>query len=135
MSSENKISLPTIVDDRGSLVSLEVPENIPFNVKRVYYLFGLKSEEPRGFHAHKALKQMLVCVSGSCRLILDDGLTRESITLDSPKHGVFIDSYKWREMHDFTEDCVLLVLASDVYKESDYIRDYDTFKMELKNGQ
>lgn len=121
------IDLPPLGDERGSLVSIEVANNIPFDVKRVYYIYGTKSGVSRGFHAHKNLQQLAVCVSGSCRMLLDDGKSREEIWLNTPEVGLIIGNNIWREMHDFSEDCVLLVLASEHYDESDYIRDYSEF--------
>ncbi|MFA0038845.1 FdtA/QdtA family cupin domain-containing protein [Vibrio sp. 10N.261.52.A1] len=114
-------------DQRGSLISLEEQRNIPFDIKRVYYIYNTKNEISRGFHAHKNLEQVAICVKGSCRIVLDDGQSRESVVLDSPDQGLYIDNNKWREMHDFSKDCVLLVLASNIYDESDYIRDYEEF--------
>lgn len=114
-------------DDRGSLVALESYKNIPFDIKRVYYIFDTKSGVARGLHAHKELLQVMVCLKGSCRVMLDNGSTKENVVLDSPNKGLLIDSMMWREMHDFNEDCVLIVLASEHYDESDYIRDYDEF--------
>lgn len=114
-------------DDRGSLVSLEVMKNIPFEVKRIYYIFNTKAGVGRGFHAHKALKQVVIAVRGSCRFLLDSGNEKESVVLNSPTKGLLIESCIWREMHDFSEDCVLLVLASEHYDEGDYIRNYDEF--------
>src|SRR5690606_38600466 len=81
----------------------------------------------RGFHAHKQLRQLAVCVSGKCRMLLDDGVSKEEVWLDSPKKAVFIDTLIWHEMHDFSEDCVLMVLASHAYDEADYIRNYEEF--------
>lgn len=121
------IDLPPLGDERGSLVSIEAATNIPFDVKRVYYIYGTKNGVSRGFHAHKNLKQLAVCVSGSCRMLLDDGKAREEIWLNTPEVGLIIGNNIWREMHDFSEDCVLLVLASEHYDESDYIRDYSVF--------
>jgi len=115
-------------DHRGQLVVLEQMKNIPFEIKRVYYMFGTKSDAPRGFHAHKELQQVAVCVAGKCRMYLDDGKKQTHVWLDTPQRGLFIDKMIWREMHDFTEDCVLMVLASDYYDESDYIRSKDDFK-------
>ena len=115
-------------DDRGSLVALESNKNIPFEIKRVYYIFDTKSGVVRGLHAHKDLSQVMVCLKGSCRIVLDNGCTKEQVVLDSPDKGLLIDSMMWREMHDFSADCVLLVLASEHYDEADYIRDYDEFK-------
>ena len=114
-------------DEFGSLIALEQEKNIPFKIKRVYYIFDTKKEVSRGFHAHKALEQIAICVKGSCRFVLDDGEKRQSIVLNSPSKGLYIDNNKWREMHDFSEDCVLMVIASEYYDESDYTRNYDEF--------
>ena len=114
-------------DDRGSLVSLEKIENIPFDIERVYYLFSTKDGVRRGFHAHKNLKQLAIVLKGSCRFLLDDGKEKVELLLDNPAQGLYIDSLIWREMFDFSDDCVLMVLADAVYDESDYIRDYDKF--------
>lgn len=118
---------PPLGDKRGSLVALEAEKTVPFEIKRVYYIFDTQQGVARGFHAHSNLKQVAVCVTGKCRLILDDGKNREEVWLDSPTKGILIGDLVWREMHDFSEDCVLLVLASEHYDEADYIRDYDEF--------
>ena len=128
MSLINIISFPPLGDDRGSLVALEANRTIPFDVKRVYYIFGTQPGVSRGFHAHRALKQVAVCVTGKCRMVLDDGQRREEVWLNSPTKGLLIGDLVWREMHDFSPDCVLLVLASELYNETDYIRSYDEFK-------
>ncbi|MBQ4677650.1 WxcM-like domain-containing protein [Aeromonas hydrophila] len=114
-------------DDRGSLIALEEGKNIPFPVKRVYYLFNTKEGVRRGFHAHKTLKQVAIAVRGSCYFVLDDGNERAEVLLDNPAQGLLIESFMWREMYDFSEDCVLMVLADQLYDESDYIRDYTLF--------
>lgn len=114
-------------DERGSLVALEEGKNIPFQVKRVYYMFNTKDGVRRGFHAHKTLKQVAIAVRGSCRFLLDDGQERVEVMLDNPAQGLVIESFMWREMYDFSEDCVLMVLADQLYDESDYIRDYSQF--------
>lgn len=121
------IQFPLLGDARGSLVVLEAQKQIPFDIQRVYYIFGTKQDIARGFHAHKALQQVAVCVAGQCKMLLDDGRNKTVITMDSPTHGVLIDRMIWHEMHDFSKDCVLLVLASAHYDEADYIRDYDDF--------
>lgn len=126
------IQLQTHGDDRGSLVALEDGKNIPFSIKRVYYLFKTKNGVRRGFHAHKQLKQLAIAVRGSCRFILDDGKERIEVLLDNPAQGLLIESFMWREMYDFSEDCVLMILADQLYDESDYIRDYDEFLEEVK---
>ncbi len=121
------VDFPPLGDERGSLVALEGQKTVPFAIRRVYYLFGTKEGVSRGFHAHRNLLQVAVCVTGSCRMVLDDGRSREEAMLDSPTRGLFIRNMVWREMHDFTPDCVLLVLASEHYDEADYIRNYDLF--------
>jgi dTDP-4-dehydrorhamnose 3,5-epimerase-like enzyme len=122
------VDFPLLGDDRGSLIALEQNKEIPFDIKRVYYIFGTKESVQRGFHAHKKLKQIAVCVAGQCKMILDDGVNRIEATLDSPEKGLLIVESVWHEMYDFSPDCVLLVLASDYYDESDYIRDYVEFR-------
>ena len=123
----NFIPLQKHGDDRGSLVALEEENNIPFSIKRVYYIFDTKEGVRRGFHAHKKLKQVAIAVKGSCRFLLDDGTERIEVVLDNPAQGLLIDSCIWREMYDFSSDCVLMVLADCHYDENDYIRDYDAF--------
>ncbi len=119
-------------DERGSLVSLETEKNIPFEIKRVYYLFDTLEGVSRGFHAHKELKQVAIAVRGSCRFILNDGHERVEILLDNPAQGLLIESFIWREMVEFSPDCVLMVLANKKYDESDYVRDYNQFKIMAK---
>lgn len=126
------IEFKDLGDERGNLVSFEGAKNIPFEIKRVYCIYATKENVVRGLHAHKTLKQVAIALKGSCKFILDDGLKREEILLDSPTHGLLIDSCLWREMHDFSNDCVLMVLASDIYDEDDYIRDYQIFLQEIK---
>lgn len=121
------IEFPMLGDERGSLLSLESNKNIPFDIKRVYYIFKTVKGVSRGFHAHKALKQVAVAVSGSCRFVLDDGVDKADVILDVPTRGLLIESFMWREMHDFSDDCVLMVLADQLYDESDYIRKYEDF--------
>lgn len=120
------IDLPSFGDERGGLVAIESNQSIPFDVKRLYYIFNT-SQKPRGFHAHIDLKQVAICLKGSCRFILDNGSTKEEVVLDNPTQGLVIEGLIWREMHDFSEDCVLLVLASEHFTEQDYIRNYDEF--------
>lgn len=124
-------------DDRGQLIAIEALKDVPFEVKRVYYIYDTKEGVRRGFHAHKSLQQILVCVHGSCKIHLDNGTETEEILLDKPDEGLYISSDMWREMYDFSPDAVLLVLASEHYNESDYIRNYDEFLKyvgDKKNG-
>lgn len=122
------IDIEVIGDARGSLVVIERGATIPFNLKRVYYIFNTKSGVSRGFHAHRRLQQLIVCVAGSCRIDLDDGKSRTQFWLNSPTKGLAVDTMVWREMHDFSADCVLLVFASEEYNELDYIRSYQEFR-------
>lgn len=115
-------------DDRGSLVALETEKNIPFIIQRVYYLFDTKNGVVRGYHAHKQLKQVAIAVRGSCCFTLDDGHERVDIVLNNPSQGLLIESFMWREMSNFSDDCVLMVLADSKFDESDYVRDYEEFK-------
>lgn len=113
------------------MVALEGEKTVPFEIKRVYYIFGTAPGVSRGNHAHRALQQVAVCVTGKCRMVLDDGTQREEVWLDSPTKGLLIGDLVWREMHDFSPDCVLLVLASEHYNETDYIRTYEDFKQAI----
>lgn len=122
-------------DDRGQLVALEEMKNIPFVIKRVYYMWDTAIGVRRGGHAHKALKQILVCVHGKCKILLDDGIEKKSVLLDKPNEGIYIENSLWREMYDFSPDAVLMVLASELYDESDYIRNYDAFQTYVKEKQ
>lgn len=123
----NIVNLEEHGDERGTLIALEQFKNIPFEIKRVYYMFDTVRGVRRGFHAHKCLKQILICVSGSCKILLDDGTEKAEVLLDKPNKGLIIESNIWREMFDFSEDAVLMVLASELYDESDYIRNYQDF--------
>ena len=121
------IDLYSKSDDRGSLVIAEAQKNIPFNINRVYCLYNL-NEEPRGFHAHKELQQVVVCLAGSCKFLLDNGREKVIVDLSIKSAGLFVDKMIWHEMYDFSSDCVLMVLASEHYDEGDYIRKYNEFK-------
>ncbi|NIG76473.1 WxcM-like domain-containing protein [Klebsiella sp. Ap-873] len=120
-------------DERGSLIALEESANIPFEIKRVYYMFDTCKNVTRGYHAHKALKQVAIVIRGSCCFILDDGKDRVEVILDNPAQGLLINSVVWREMKDFTSDCILMVLASEHYDENDYIRNYNDFLRYVHN--
>ncbi|ELY2909004.1 WxcM-like domain-containing protein [Cronobacter dublinensis] len=122
-------------DARGSLIALEEQKNVPFSIKRVYYMFDTQQGVRRGFHAHKQLMQLAVAVRGSCKFLLDDGVSQEVIGLDDPSQGLLIEKMVWHEMFDYSDDCVLMVLADDLYDESDYIRDYSLFKKIAADGQ
>lgn len=121
------IDLAVKGDERGSLIALEKGRDVPFEVTRVYYVYGTQPGVARGFHAHRNLRQLAVSVNGACTMVLDDGSERFSVRLDRPDLGLLIGPLLWREMHDFTPDCVLLVLADARYDETDYLRDYGQF--------
>ncbi len=121
-------------DDRGQLVALEENNNVPFAIKRVYYMYNTVSNAVRGKHAHKKLQQILVCVHGSCEVLLDNGKEKETLLLDKPHEGLYIQNSVWREMYNFSSDAVLMVLASELYDETDYIRDYQEFLEYIKKG-
>ncbi|GGD40710.1 dTDP-6-deoxy-3,4-keto-hexulose isomerase [Malaciobacter pacificus] len=135
MTSYKLVDFKTLGDERGSLIAIEEGYNAPFEIKRVYYIFDTKKDVERGFHAHINLKQIAIVVKGSCTFVLDSGENREEIKLENPNKGLFIEGLIWREMKDFSSDCVLVVLASEHYDESDYIRDYDKFLKEVENGK
>lgn len=116
-------------DERGKLIALEGEKIIPFNIKRIYYIYDTMPETQRGKHAHKDLEQVIICLNGSCKFLLDDGRGKgqEIVSLSRPDHGLYIGVGMWREMFDFSYGCILLVMASDYYDENEYIRNYDEF--------
>ena len=136
-SSSNQLSkckiidLPQVMDRRGNLTFVEGNVHVPFEIKRVYYLYDVPSGESRGGHAHKELEQIIIAVSGSFDISLDDGITKKTISLNRPHYGLFITTGIWREMMNFSSNSVALVLASTFYSEVDYIRDYDAFKRDV----
>ncbi|MEY2751996.1 MAG: hypothetical protein RLZZ550_1967 [Verrucomicrobiota bacterium] len=121
------VDIPQRGDARGGLAVAELGGALPFPVRRVYWIHGTKPGVSRGFHAHRELRQLCVCVAGSVRLRLFDGRREEDALLDSSAKGLLIGPGLWREMHDFSPDCVLMVFADAEYDEADYIRDRDQF--------
>jgi dTDP-4-dehydrorhamnose 3,5-epimerase-like enzyme len=133
MTLINWIPVTELGDLRGSLVSFEGAKTVPFHIERVYCVFETKKGVSRGFHAHKKLKQLIVCITGKCRIVLDNGTIREDVWLDSPANGLLVEDMIWREMHDFSDDCVLVVIADQHYDETDYIRDYQEFIRQVRD--
>jgi acetyltransferase-like isoleucine patch superfamily enzyme/dTDP-4-dehydrorhamnose 3,5-epimerase-like enzyme len=127
------VSLPEVIDLRGNLSFGEVERHIPFVPRRYFIVYEVPSKEVRGEHAHRKLHQFLVCIKGNCNVLLDDGNARTVVVLDSPKIGVYIPPMVWGVQYAYTQDAILLVLASDKYDASDYIRDYDEF-MQMKSS-
>jgi dTDP-4-dehydrorhamnose 3,5-epimerase-like enzyme len=121
------VPIPEHGDARGQLSVVEVGGALPFIIRRVYWIHGTRPGVSRGFHAHKKLRQLCVCVAGSVKVSLFDGQREESVVLDSPANGLLIGPGLWREMHDFSPDCVLIIFADTQYDETDYIRDRATF--------
>lgn len=126
-------TFPPHGDERGQLVAIEAGQDLPFEINRVYYIYDTLPGVRRGFHAHLELQQILLCVNGSCKIHLDNGYETAEVLLDKPNEGLYISNDMWREMYDFSEGAVLLVLASNHYDEADYIRDYDTFIRRVHN--
>ncbi len=120
-------------DERGQLIALEEYKDIPFSIKRVYYMYATADGVIRGKHAHKNLQQILVCIHGKCKVLLDDGKEKKEVLLEKPYEGLYVANHMWREMYGFSEDAVLLVFASELYDEEDYIRDYEDFIKYVQN--
>jgi acetyltransferase-like isoleucine patch superfamily enzyme/dTDP-4-dehydrorhamnose 3,5-epimerase-like enzyme len=126
--------LPLVSDMRGSLSFAEFADHLPFVPQRYFLVFDVPSEEVRGEHAHKKLHQFLICVKGSCTVMVEDGHHRDEIMLDSPDRGIHIPPMVWAIQYKYSSDAVLLVLASDVYDPDDYIRDYDEYLVAVRRG-
>jgi len=122
------IDLPKISDARGNLTFIEENRHVPFDIKRVYYLYDVPGGETRAGHAHKHLHQFMIAATGSFDVTLDDGSKREKFQLNRSYYGLYIPPMLWRELNNFSSGSVCLVLASELYDEKDYIRDYETFK-------
>ena len=127
MSLGKIIELPRITDPRGNLTVAEANKNIPFDIKRVYWLYDVPGGECRGGHAHKQIKEILIAVSGSFHVTLDNGKEKQTFLLNHPYQGLMIDTKTWRTLDDFSSGAVCVVLASDFYDENDYIYDYNDF--------
>lgn len=118
-------------DARGSLVSFEKGKNIPFDIKRTFYIFDTKGDVSRGCHANKHSKFLLVVINGSCRVKIDDGQKTDDVLLNNPHKALFLNNMVWKEMYEFSHNAVLLVLASEYYDEGEYIRNYDQFQKSI----
>lgn len=121
------IKFNIISDNRGNLIPIEYPKQISFPLKRIYYLYNIPKYMRRGSHSHNDLEQVLVAVHGKVKILVKTPYEEEVVELDNPNKGLYIGPMVWREMFDFSSDAVLLVLASEKYDESDYIRDYDLY--------
>ncbi len=126
------IDLPRFSDSRGSLGVIEVGQDTPFEVKRIYYLFDVPDGAERGVHAHKELQQLIIPISGSFDITLDDGTDRQTFHLDNPTQGILISNMIWRELENFTPGTVCMVFASEHYDDNDYYHIYEEFKAAAK---
>lgn len=128
------INLEVRGDERGSLVAIEKGSNCPFEIKRAFYIFGTKGETRRGCHANRKSQFLMVSLSGSCRVEISDGRSSETVVLDSPTKALWLDKMIWKEMFNFSENAVLLVLSDEKYDASEYIRDYESLTKESKSS-
>ena len=130
------ITLPTISQkERGDLIVMQALQNISFAIKRIYLIKNVSDKDIiRGQHAHRKTEQALFCIQGRCDFLADDGQSQESICLDKAEQGVYIGTYLWHSMLNFSKDCILLVLASEYYDKNDYIQDYQNFLKEIKSA-
>ena len=127
------LPLNKIHNRAGNITIVEGNKNVPFDVKRIYYLYDIPGGEDRGGHAHKELRQLIVAASGSFNVLLDDGLNKKVVTLNRPDYGLLVVPGIWRELIEFSSGSICLVIASDLYNDQDYIREYPEFKT-YKNG-
>lgn len=127
------IDLPKISDPRGNLTFIEGSNHIPFDIKRVYYLYDVPGGAERGAHGHRNLQQFIVAMSGSFDVILDDGFDKRTIHMNRSYYGLYVSPMMWRDITNVSSGAVLMVLASERYSEADYFRDYDEFLQAARN--
>lgn len=135
LDAARMIEFPKITDDRGNLTFIEECRHVPFEVRRVFYIYDIPSGEDRGAHAHKTLQQVVICLSGGLEVHLDDGRETRTVRLNRPWIGLYIPPMVWASEGNFDSGTVYIVLASDYYDESDYYRDYEEFKKAIGSGQ
>lgn len=128
------IPLPKVHNRSGNITIVEGQKNVPFDVKRIYYLYDIPGGEDRGGHAHKTLHQLVIAASGSFDILLNDGVNKKVVTLNRPDYGLYIVPGIWRELMEFSSGAICLVLASEVYDEGDYLRNYDEYLNYIKNA-
>lgn len=132
MENVKTVNFKTITDKRGSMIPIEYPKQLEFPLKRIYYIYDVDKNERRGFHSHNDLEQILIAVNGSIKILVKTPYEEEIIELNDPSKGLYIGPMVWREMFDFSDQAVLLVLASHEYDESDYIRNYEEYEEKAK---
>ncbi len=121
------VDLPKITDPRGNLTFVEGTRHVPFDIKRVYYLYDVPGGETRGGHAHRDLQQLIIAMSGSFDVVLDDGFDQKTFSLNRSYYGLYLPNMIWRELVNFSSGSVCMVVSSEFYEESDYYRDHDEF--------
>ena len=129
------INFPKIADARGNLSVIEENKQVPFQIRRIFYLYDIPSGATRGGHAHKISEQVIIALSGSFEVILDDGYRRKSFFLNRPHYGLYIPPGIWRELENFSSNSIALTLTSTFFDEKDYIRDYETFKTTVQKSK
>lgn len=129
------VELPKIQSDKGNMTPIYGGETLPFDIKRVYYLYDIPGGETRGGHAHRELRQLIVAASGSFDVLLDDGVNRRVVHLNRPYYGLYLTNMIWRELLNFSSGGICLVLASDIYREDDYYRDYNQFVSDVRGSR
>jgi dTDP-4-dehydrorhamnose 3,5-epimerase-like enzyme len=129
------IDLPKISDPRGNLTFIEGGRHVPFAIKRVYYLYDVPGGAERGAHGHRDLQQLIVAMSGSFDVVLDDGFEKKTFHMNRSYYGLYVSSMMWREITNVSSGAVLMVLASDYYDAADYFRDYEKFLAEARKGR
>lgn len=128
MAEWHFFTVPRREDERGTLSAVESGKNVPFVIKRVFYLYNMRSGATRGSHAHKTCEQAFLCLNGSFTIALDNGKKKETKKLASPSEGIYVPPHTWVELTDFSSNVVVLVLCSHLYDEKDYIRNYDEIR-------
>ena len=124
----NVYELSKFGDERGFLIPIEQGNNINFDIKRIFYIYNTSPNALRGAHANKFSEFLIIAVSGSCKVLVDDGIKKEVINLDKPNMALYLNKMVWKEMYDFSNDAVLLVISNKKYNKDEYIRDYNSFK-------
>ncbi|MBU1674085.1 FdtA/QdtA family cupin domain-containing protein [Patescibacteria group bacterium] len=127
------IDLPIIADQRGNLSIAEESQAIPFPMKRIYYLYDVPTGAARGGHAHKEMESVIIALSGSFDVIVDDGKKKEKFFMNRPHYGIYVPPFTWREIVNFSSNSIALAIVSTPYDEADYIREYESFKDQIKN--
>lgn len=128
MKNYKILKFPQLGDERGHLVVVEGNKDIPFDIKRIFYIYGSDKDVVRGQHANRLSEFTLINISGRCDVFVDDGRNQETIILDKPHQGIYLNKMVWKNMFNFSKDAILLVLSNEYYNSKEYIRDYEEFK-------